>query len=113
MSDIKCPYCNYGQEINHDDGQGYTEDEKHQQQCSACDKVFTFTTAISFYYEAFKADCLNGEEHDWKITDTKPSYFSRMRCTMCEEERVLTKEEKIQCNIPTKEEFQNSLKKQD
>ena len=59
MSDIDCPYCGKGQDINHDDGYGYEEDEIFEQECSGCDKVFVFTTSIDFYYEAEKAP---GEE---------------------------------------------------
>lgn len=87
MSDINCPYCGAGQDICHDDGHGYEEDVTHQQQCGECDKYFTFTTSISYYYEAEKADCLNGAEHEWKPTHTYPKEFTKMRCTMCDDER--------------------------
>lgn len=87
MSDINCPYCGAGQDICHDDGHGYEEGVTHQQQCGECDKYFTFTTSISYYYEAEKADCLNGAEHEWKPTHTYPKEFTKMRCTMCDDER--------------------------
>ena len=102
MSDINCPYCDAGQEINHDDGYGYEEDEVHQQQCGKCDKYFTFTTSISYYYEAEKADCLNDGEHDYNPTITNPKEYTKMRCTMCDEERWPTQEEKDKYNIPEK-----------
>jgi len=50
MSDVKCPYCREGQEINHDDGYGYEEGRDYDQHCS-CGKEFIFTTSISFSYE--------------------------------------------------------------
>jgi hypothetical protein len=93
MSDINCPYCDAEQEINHDDGYGYTEEEIHQQQCGECDKYFTFTTSISFYYEAEKADCLNGAEHDFQPTHTQPVEYTKMRCSMCDESRNPTESE--------------------
>jgi len=62
--DVECPYCGKPQEINHDDGYGYEEDEPHNQECGDCGKVFAFTTSISFYYDAYQADCLNDGEHD-------------------------------------------------
>lgn len=93
--DVECPYCGKGQEICHDDGYGYQEDRMHQQQCGECDKTFTYTTSISFYYDADKAPCLNEEsDHDWKPTNTIPREWTRMRCTWCEEERAMTEEEK-------------------
>lgn len=93
MKDIKCPYCDADLEINHDDGYGYAEGVKHQQECGQCEKTFVFTTSISLSYEAEKSDCLNGAEHDWKPTTTFPKQFTRMVCTMCEEERTPTESE--------------------
>jgi transposase-like protein len=36
MSDINCPYCGAGNDINHDDGFGYAEDIRHEMQCASC-----------------------------------------------------------------------------
>lgn len=92
--DINCPYCNHGQEINHDDGYGYEEDATHQQQCSNCDKSFTYTTSILFNYEAEKAPCLNGEsDHEWKQSITCPKQYTTFYCKYCDEKRRPTPEE--------------------
>lgn len=103
--DVWCPYCDKGQEINHDDGYGYGEDGLYQQECINCEKTFVYTTYTTYSYEAMKADCLNGSEHDYKPTFTIPNAFTRMRCSMCEAERDLTPEERIRLGIPTKEEY--------
>lgn len=102
MDDIYCPYCDAGQDINHDDGYGYEEDRVYQQQCGVCDKNFTFTTSISFYYEAEKADCLNGIDHNYLPVATTPKEYTRMRCDMCYDERFPTQEEKERYGIPEK-----------
>jgi len=82
--DIECPYCGAGQDINHDDGYGYEEDCKHQQQCGVCDKNFTYTTSISFYYEAEKADCLNGSPHNYKPNkDPYGEWPDKKKCKDC------------------------------
>ena len=91
MNDVNCPYCNAENEINHDDGYGYQEDEIYQQECDSCDKTFTFTTSIIYYYTAEKAECLNGGEHDWNQTFTFPKECTMMHCSMCDEERNPTK----------------------
>lgn len=93
MNDINCPYCDAEQEINHDDGRGYEENETHQQQCSECNKYFVFTTSISFFYDAEKADCLNDGEHNFEPTQTFPKEYSKMRCSDCGEIRECKKEE--------------------
>ena len=93
MDDIECPYCEHGQEICHDDGFGYEEGCLHEIQCSNCDKYFTFTTSIIFSYEAHKADCLNGSNHNYRKTITAPRKYTRMECTDCDESREPTKEE--------------------
>ena len=91
--DINCPYCNAEQNINHDDGRGYEEGVIHQQQCDECDNYFTFTTSISYYYEAERADCLNNGEHDFQPTRTIPREYSRMECSMCGESRTPNEDE--------------------
>lgn len=98
--DISCPYCGQGQEINHDDGYGYEEGSLHQQQCGNCHKTFTFTTSISFDYQAYKADCLNGGQHDYHPTRTVPKECTTMRCSLCEGERPLTDDERRQILTP-------------
>lgn len=86
--DVECPYCEVGQEINHDDGYGYDESKTYNQQCRDCEKYFTFTTSISFYYEAEQADCLNGAEHDYKPVDHYPkgTFPDWKRCVDCNHE---------------------------
>lgn len=91
--DVECPYCGEELDISHDDGYGYEEGEYHSQQCSNCKKYFAFTTSISYYYEASKADCLNDGNHKWKYTQTYPKEFTKMQCEFCGEERGCTNEE--------------------
>lgn len=108
--DVFCPYCDAEQEINHDDCFGYEEDMKHGMQCSECGKSFVFTTSISIDYHAEKADCLNGEKHEYKLTNTFPGEFSKMRCEYCGDERELTNEERVLFKIGTKESYFEKLK---
>lgn len=87
MEDAQCPYCGADIEINHDDGYGYEEDRKHEQQCHECDKTFTFTTSIHFSYETEKAPCLNGGRHDMRPVTHYPRCFPNwQRCSCCEHE---------------------------
>lgn len=109
MNDLECPYCGEGLEVCHD-GDGYSEDEKHQMECSCCEKQFVFETSISYYYEPEKADCLNDGKCNWKITSTFPKEFSKMRCSMCDDERELTDKERSEFGIGTKESYFDNLK---
>lgn len=87
MYDIECPYCGKPQEINHDDGYGYEEDQQHSQQCRDCEKTFVYTTSISYYYEATKADCLNGGDHKYQPVKHYPSSWPDWkRCAECGDE---------------------------
>ena len=84
MEDIECPYCEAQQEINHDDGYGYTEDEIFEQECDGCGKTFAYTTSISFYYDATKADCLNDGTHKFVPVIHMPRWWpDYKRCTDC------------------------------
>lgn len=90
--DTKCPYCGAGVEINHDDGYGFAEYDLHEQECSVCGKVFVYTTMIHFSYTTYKADCLNGGEHNYRKTATFPPEAARLRCTQCGDEKPLPSE---------------------
>lgn len=94
MNDVNCPYCDADLEINHDDGYGYGEDVTYQQQCGSCGKTFVYNTCISFTYHANKADCLNGGDHDFHPTHSFPKEYTRMRCSYCDDERLMTEEER-------------------
>lgn len=99
--DVECPYCGAGQEICHDDGYGYEEDRIHEQDCGKCGKTFAFNTSISFYYEAWKADCLNGGKHNFQEVRTYPKYYKHwVRCEDCgfeERSDPMTQEEWDDC----------------
>lgn len=103
MSDVNCPYCGTGQEINHDDGMGYAEDETHQQECFNCGKTFIFTTSIMYHYYVEKAGCLNGAEHQFEETRTIPRCLRKLRCRACDEEKEIEGIEK------EREEYLNTL----
>lgn len=90
MSDIECPYCGKGQEICHDDGYGYEDGEVFEQECSGCDKIFIYTTEISYYYKAEKAPCLNGDtDHEWKDKIGYPieAFRGKQYCAVCDKQR--------------------------
>ena len=93
MKDMKCPYCGADQDVCHDDGAGYDEGVCHEHTCSKCEKTFVFCTTISFSYVPHKADCLNGADHDLKMSATHPKQYSKMRCRSCDYERKPTPEE--------------------
>ncbi len=98
MSDnAGCPYCGKDNDINHDDGYGYGED-LYEQECSHCEKTFTYRTSISYYYDTYKADCMNGGEHKFKSRATCPVECTKMECVMCEMEREPTEEEWVTIN---------------
>ncbi len=109
--ELECPYCDHEFDMDHDDGFGYEQDVTSQIECPECSKLFVFTTSISFHYCTSKADCLNNGEHVFEITHTCPKEFSKMRCSMCEEERELTEQERYQFNIGTKKDFLDHLTK--
>jgi len=93
--DVECPYCGEWQERCHDDGQGYAEDQIHDQQCSDCEKYFAFTTSIIYYYKSTKAPCMNGGEHNWRALSTYPVEYTRMQCSYCDRKRAPTGSEMV------------------
>jgi hypothetical protein len=93
MSDMHCPYCNAENEVCHDDGAGYAEDQLHEHTCYQCEKNFVFKTSVSFYSDPYKADCLNGSEHRLEMSITTPKRYSKMRCKDCDYQRKPTEQE--------------------
>jgi len=78
MSDIKCPNCGTPQEINHDDGYGFSEDTEYEQWCSNCDYEFKYTTSISYHYNVY---CQDGDHNIEPWGDRWPRMYG---CTKCE-----------------------------
>lgn len=94
MSGDNCPYCDAELEICHDDGYGCDQEIPHSQECPHCNKVFTYRTTIIVYHDLSKAPCLNEETpHNFKRAITYPKTCSKMRCTVCGEERQCTESE--------------------
>ena len=89
QADVECPYCDHWQDICHDDGYGYEQDETYHQECEECGKTFTFTTSVVYRHEARKANCLNGGDHRWRSHVGLTFYYpDAKRCTDCDlEER--------------------------
>lgn len=87
--DVECPNCEKWQEVNHDDGQNYEEDELHLMECNDCDQTFGFWTIHSIDYEAVSTPCKNDGEHIWEhICGVPKEYFEkRYRCDSCQEEK--------------------------
>ncbi|PKP01811.1 MAG: hypothetical protein CVU11_14035 [Bacteroidetes bacterium HGW-Bacteroidetes-6] len=96
MRNLNCPYCGKPQDVNHDDGENYEEDTKHQMECCDCGKSFVFYTTIMYLYEGIKADCLNDGKHDYKPTTTHPVQFTKMECSMCGDQRNPTEAEMLE-----------------
>lgn len=91
MSDLECPYCGAENEVCHDDGIGYSEDEAHEMECGTCEKNFVFYATIHFHYSPRKADCLNGSPHqlrEWRKIYTEANGYEihRRCCNDCQYE---------------------------
>jgi hypothetical protein len=77
MSDLKCPYCQTEQEINHEDGVGYEESTTHEQHCTSCNEEFCFETSISFSYDVF---CREGDHDMEPWGENYPNMFDCKKC---------------------------------
>lgn len=93
MSDIECPYCEHGFDLDHDDGAYYDESTMEEAVCPECDKTFLVSASMHWYYESHKADCLNGADHAWSqwqklwegTKDEHPGQkLERRYCTGCD-----------------------------
>lgn len=96
MTDFNCPYCNTSIELDPDGdaGLGCIEGITFNTECHSCRKTFIFTPTVEISYKAYRADCLNDGQHEWKLKHTYPHPFKQMRCWVCGQEKQLTDEEK-------------------
>jgi|LGOV01.1.fsa_nt_gb hypothetical protein len=85
----ECPYCEHDCGDYFDDC--HSPDTEYEHKCEECGKNFIFI--IDYYptFSSYKADCLNGGEHNWKkICGYPVEYFeNRMRCADCGKEKVV------------------------
>ena len=81
MSDVQCPHCGKRQNINHDNGYGYEEDERYTQ-CCPCGKEFGFSTNISYDYSVF---CENGNH---TMEQSEPPHEFYWICENCDHDEV-------------------------
>ena len=91
IKDVECPYCDHEQDIDHDDGYGYAENETFFQECEECGKTFSFTTSVHYYHDAAECPCKNGEDHNWEEIHGCPDWYflNKRRCSYCQEEKDL------------------------
>lgn len=89
MKDLECPYCGHEQDVCHDDGFGYSEDELHEVECDACEKTYGFRTIIILHYDPVATPCLNGEPHQWKDARRYTSKGTEVfeRCEACDKKQ--------------------------
>lgn len=60
---LECPYCE--KEIGDPDS-CYEQGVSYEHECPYCEKMFVFEVEYTRYYNANKADCLNGGAHRYK-----------------------------------------------
>lgn len=89
---LECPYCEHEIEDPED---CYKTDTCYEYECNNCNKTFTFFVEYSRNYNACKAPCLNGGDHDWKPRIGFPAewFKDEFRCSYCKEEKTIKEKE--------------------
>lgn len=84
---LECPYCE--KEIE-DPDDCHDPNENHEWECPHCEKNFIFTIEYYPTYSSYKADCLNGGEHNLKDIAGVPKWFfaGKYRCKDCDHEHT-------------------------
>ncbi len=93
--DYECPYCNAEHEYT---GDPLGDDETTEVQCEQCEKFFIVRGCITVSYDAYQADCLNGNPHPMRDCMRYPRVIHgecERRCDTCgkTEDRPATQEE--------------------
>ena len=105
---IECPYCK-GDIDPYDYDPDYDCSRIHMIECSHCERTLGYRVEVSYSFEAVSTPCQNDGNHQWKPTCTVPKCCTRMICDTCEEERPPTDEEREKYEIPSFEEYWQSV----
>lgn len=87
MGIMSCPYCDEDVEENDD---CHKPDELYENECPHCERKFVYTLEYSKDYYPHKADCLNGDPHDYRERVVCPEYVGVgvYVCKNCEHREV-------------------------
>lgn len=88
MDTLECPYCQHDNSAPDD---CYEQDTLYETECRECDKVFMFNISYIPYYEGYKADCLNGSQHEfmWIFGQPRFHFVNQRTCRMCDKKNGL------------------------
>jgi len=81
MDEVNCPYCDG--ETNIDTTDFLCTDVRYEVECKLCDKNFVFEVEYDAIFTAGKADCLNGEEHEFI-----DYHLNNEKCIYCGKEQI-------------------------
>ena len=93
MYECTCPYC--GKTMD-DPDECYEPDVSYEHECPHCENNFILTVDYIRIYSEKRADCLNGEEHEYQPIITYPREYTKMRCLHCDHTRPCTEQEMAQ-----------------
>jgi len=74
---LTCPYCDYSFDIGHYDKEA---GDRYEQECYACNKYFAYEIEFHITTTTYKADCLNGGEHEWTTIPCYPEFMTQRYC---------------------------------
>jgi hypothetical protein len=74
---LTCPYCQHNFEYRPD---GEEQGERYEEECPSCSKIFAYEIEIEIVTTTYKADCLNGGEHEWTTIPCYPDFMTQRYC---------------------------------
>ena len=86
MNELECPYC--GEDLGDYVDDCHESDVEYEYECSKCGKSFIFIIEYYPCFSSYKADCLNGGEHEYEnmIGAPEEAFKGRKRCKNCNKE---------------------------
>ena len=93
--EVKCPYCEKYVELDIEEHyEGYSEYE-----CPECNMNFeVFAEPTIRYTVGYKAECLNGGEHQWKQHIGYPKWYftGKYLCRTCSARKTVKEEQRTE-----------------
>lgn len=97
MKELKCPYCEFQNNVRDD---CYEPETPYEAECDQCGKIFGFTIQYWPTYSEYKLPCANGKPHDYKPIKGFPleQFKNSVKCSYCGDIRLKNEIKKIKKN---------------
>lgn len=88
---LTCPYCEI---VFNEPNEHLAPGERSETDCPECEKYFAYAIRYEIITTSYKAECLNGGEHEWTTQTCYPEFMTQRVCPCGESEYIYKDQER-------------------